>query len=121
MNGSVAAGQGLTRSFLIMPESAAYLLFAFGVVLLIGSIIRPRRLNNAEETVGPRLQDKVRLGLRKYRRTGLVIKLVVIGLTWYPFINTRPDSKRIITKRGGGRWACIEYFRGTMVKAISRS
>ena len=102
MNGSVAAGQGLTRSFLIMPESAAYLLFAFGVVLLIGSIIRPRRLNNAEETVGPRLQDKVRLGLRKYRRTGLVIMLVVIGLTWYPFINTRPDSKRIITKRGGG-------------------
>jgi len=41
MNGSVAAGQGLARSFLIMPESAAYLLFAFGVVLLIGSIIRP--------------------------------------------------------------------------------
>jgi len=66
-----------------MPESAAYLLFAFGVVLLIGSIIRPRRLNNAEETVGPRLQDKVRSGLRKYRRAGLVIGLMVIGLICY--------------------------------------
>ena len=104
-----------------MPESAAYLLFAFGVVLLIRSIIRPRRLNNAEKTICPRLLDSVRLGLRKYRRAGLVIGLVVIALIWYPFINTRPDSKRIITKRGGGRWACIEYFRGTMVKAISRS
>ena len=83
MNGSVAAGQGLARSFLIIPESAAYLLFAFGVVLLIGSIIRPRRLNNAEETVGPRLQDKVRSGLRKYRWTGLVIGLMVIGLICY--------------------------------------
>ena len=66
-----------------MPESAAFLLFAFGVVLLIGSIIRPRRLNNAEKTVGPRLQDKVRSGLRKYRWTGRVIGLMVIGLICY--------------------------------------
>ena len=50
-----------------MPESAAYLLFAFGVVLLIRSIIRPRGLNNAEKTIGPRLLDSVRSGLRKYR------------------------------------------------------
>ena len=66
-----------------MPESAAFLLFAFGVVLLIGSIIRPCRLNNAEETVGPRLQDEVRSGLRKYRWTGRVIGLMVIGLICY--------------------------------------
>ena len=66
-----------------MPDSAVYLLFALGAVLLVGGIVKPHRLGNAANPGGLRIRDRLRLGLFRYRRPGLVLGVIVAGLLWY--------------------------------------
>ncbi|MCH7737512.1 MAG: hypothetical protein IH872_08950 [Chloroflexi bacterium] len=66
-----------------MPDSAVYLLFALGAVLVIGGIARPHRLGNAVKTPDLSIRDRLRLGLHQYRRAGLILGALVIGLLWY--------------------------------------
>jgi len=66
-----------------MPEAVAYLLFALGAVLVVGGIVRPHRLGNAARPEDPRIRDRLRLGFLRYRRPGLVLGAMAVGLLWY--------------------------------------
>ena len=66
-----------------MPESAVYLLFALGAVLVVGGIVRPHQLGAAAKPGGLRIRDRLRLGLLRYRRPGFVIGVIAVGLLWY--------------------------------------
>ena len=66
-----------------MPESLVYLLFAMGVVLLIGGIARPYRLGESKTTPGLSARDRFRTVLFRYRRAVLILGVIVAGLVWY--------------------------------------
>ena len=66
-----------------MPEAVAYLLFALGAVLVVGGIVRPHRLGNAARPEDLRIRDRLRLGLLRYRRPGLVLGVMAVGLLWH--------------------------------------
>ena len=66
-----------------MPEPVVYLLFALGAVLVIGGFAKPRRSDSAVKNVDLRVEDRLRLGLHQYRRAGLILGAMIIGLGWY--------------------------------------
>ena len=66
-----------------MPESLVYLLFALGVVLVIGAIARPSRLAKVERPDGLTVGERIRLGLFRYRRGGFIIGTMVLLLVWF--------------------------------------
>ncbi|MCH8892759.1 MAG: hypothetical protein IIB32_04590 [Chloroflexi bacterium] len=66
-----------------MPQPVVYLLFALGAVLVMGGFAKPRRFDSALKMIDLRIGDRLRLGLNQYRRAGLIIGALIIGLGWY--------------------------------------
>jgi len=76
-----------------MPNSIVYLLFALGVVLVIGGIARPSRLAKVEKSDGLGSGERLRLGLYRHRGAGLIIGTMVILLLWFEVSSpSTPDS-----------------------------
>ena len=88
-----------------------YLLFAMGVVLLIGGIARPHRLGKAENTAGLRTRDRLRMGFFRYRHAWLILGAMVVGLVWYAGnepstpgpTSVVPEAKSTAAETGGSR------------------
>ncbi len=66
-----------------MPQPVVYLLFALGAVLVMGGFAKPRRFDSALKMTDLRIGDRLRLGLNQYRRAGLILGALIIGLGWY--------------------------------------
>lgn len=66
-----------------MPQLVVYLLVALGAVLVIGGFAKPRRFDSTVKMIDLRIEDRLRLGLYQYRRAGLILGAMIIGLAWY--------------------------------------
>ncbi len=76
-----------------MPESLVYLLFALGVVLVIGAVARPKRLGEVEKPDDLSAGERLRLGLYRYRQGGFIIGVMVLLLVWFEVSSpSTPDS-----------------------------
>lgn len=76
-----------------MPVSVVYLLILLGAILVIRGFSEPQRVEFAVKKSKLRIQDWIHIGLHQYRRGGIVLGAMIIGLGVYGSSASLPESK----------------------------
>ena len=76
-----------------MPVSVVYLLILLGAILVVRGFSEPQRVEFAVKKSKLRIQDWIHIGLHQYRRGGIVLGAMIIGLGVYGSSASLPESE----------------------------
>ena len=75
-----------------MPDFAGYLLIFLGGILVIAGLTRPQIDEFADQNIDLRIEDRLRNSILRYRRAGIILGAMLIGLGWYTSSASLPES-----------------------------